>query len=269
MTNESDYRIKTFPASRIGTFDIGAVSRTKHQLKALIELDVTDARRLIQEKKRLGEKISFNAWLIKCISTVVEKYPELHGVRKGSRQIVLYKDVDLSIMVEREVDGEKVPLPYIIRKANTKSIVEIQSETMAAQRQFISNEGNYVLGKKRSEIMMKLYYGLPGFARRAVWRTILGSPSLTKHQMGTVMMTSVGMAGRMNGWAIPSSVHPLAFAVGSIVKKPGVVDGEIKIRDIMYMTVSVDHDVIDGAPAVRALDQLTRLVECGHGLMQD
>lgn len=74
------------------------------------------------------------------------------------------------------------------------------------------------------------------------------------------------MMGKINGWVIPVSVHPLSFAVGSIIKKPGVKKDRIEIREYLYMTVAVDHDVIDGAPAVRALSKLTKLVERGFGL---
>ena len=65
---------------------------------------------------------------------------------------------------------------------------------------------------------------------------------------------------------IPTSVHPLSFGVGSIIKKPGVIDSRVEIREYLYMTVSVDHDIIDGAPAVRALSKLTGLIERGYGL---
>lgn len=84
--------------------------------------------------------------------------------------------------------------------------------------------------------------------------------------MGTVVITSVGMMGKINGWVIPVSVHPLCFAIGSIVKKPGVIEDRIEIREYLYMTALVDHDVIDGAPAVRALSKLTKLIESGYGL---
>lgn len=72
--------------------------------------------------------------------------------------------------------------------------------------------------------------------------------------------------GRINGWVIPISVHPLCFAIGSIIKKPGVINDRIEIREYLYIIVLVDHDVIDGAPAVRALSKLTKLVESGFGL---
>ena len=81
--------------------------------------------------------------------------------------------------------------------------------------------------------------------------------------MGNVAVTSIGMIGKINGWFIHKSVHPVSFGVGSILKKPVVIDNEIKIREILNMTILVDHDVIDGAPMVRFLDDLTDYVENG------
>jgi pyruvate/2-oxoglutarate dehydrogenase complex dihydrolipoamide acyltransferase (E2) component len=238
----------------------------KHHIKALIELDVTEARKMIREKKKQSRNISFNSWLIKCISAAVEEFKNIHGIRKGKRKIVIFDDVDISIMIEREIKGEKVPLPYVIRKTNEKSICDICEEIKSGQSQLIKDEGNYILGEKKSEYLMKLYYSMPGFVRKLIWRKIIKNPFFTKENMGTVIITSVGMMGKINGWVIPTSVHPLSFGIGSIVKKPGVIDGRIEIREYLYMTVSVDHDVIDGAPAVRALSKLTNLVEKGYGL---
>jgi pyruvate/2-oxoglutarate dehydrogenase complex dihydrolipoamide acyltransferase (E2) component len=260
-----EYRTEIFPSSRIATIDIGAASRMKHHIRALIELDVTEARQMIRDKKKQA-KISFNAWLIKCISKAVEECRAIHGVRKGKRKIVIFEDVDISIMIEREVQGEKVPLPYVIRKTNEKSISEIYNEIRMGQGQAINGEGNFVLGEKKNETLMKIYYSMPGFIRRMIWSKIIQNPFFTKENMGTVMITSVGMMGKINGWVLPVSIHPLSFAVGSIIKKPGIKDDRIEIREYLYMTVSVDHDVIDGAPAVRALSKLTELIEGGYGL---
>ncbi len=266
MKHLGEYRLESFPSSRIATVDIGVASQMKHHIRALIELDVTDARKMIAEKKKQNQNVSFNSWLIKCISHAVEEFKDIHGIRKGKRKIVIFEDIDISIMIEREIQGEKVPLPYVIRKTNEKSIAEIRNEIRAGQSQSINDEGNYVLGEKKNEFFMKTYYSMPGFIRRMIWRNIIRSPFLTKENMGTVLITSVGMIGKINGWVIPVSVHPLSFAIGSIIKKPGVKDDRIEIREYLYMTVAVDHDVIDGAPAVRALSKLTKLVERGFGL---
>lgn len=266
MKNIGDYRIEDFPKSRLTTIDIGQASQMKHHMRALIEVDVTDARKRINYLKKQKVAVSFNSWLIKCISLAVEECRQIHGVRKGKNKVVIFDDVDISIMIERTIGGKKVPLPYVIRKTDKKSISEIYEEIIAGQKQSISNEGNYVLGEKRNEILMKLYYQLPQFLRKFLWKTIIKSPFITKENMGTVMITSVGMMGRLNGWIIPVSVHPLSFAVGSVIKKPGVINSRIEIREYLYITVSADHDVIDGAPAVRILSKLTNLMEKGYGL---
>lgn len=266
MKNIGTYKTETFPISRISTFDIGAEGLKKHHIKALIELDVTKARKMIREKKKLSEKISFNSWLIKCISHAVEEFPQIHGVRKGKRNVIVFDDIDISIMVEREIAGRKVPLPYVIRKTNEKSISDICNEIENGQKQSINSEGDYILGEKKNDLLMRVYYTMPGFIRRIIWRHIIRNPFLLKQSMGTVIVTPVGMMGKINGWVIPVSVHPLCFAIGSVVKKPGVVDDRIEIREYLYITALVDHDIVDGAPAVRALTKLTRLVEHGYGL---
>jgi hypothetical protein len=56
---------------------------------------------------------------------------------------------------------------------------------------------------------------------------------------------------------------PLSFGIGSVLKKPVVIDNEIRIREILNMTILVDHDVIDGAPMVRFLNDLTKYIESG------
>ena len=75
-------------------------------------------------------------------------------------------------------------------------------------------------------------------------------------QMGNVAVTSVGMMGQVNGWFIHSSIHPLCFGIGSIIKKPVVVDDEIAIREVLNLTMLIDHDVIDGAPMARFVGEL-------------
>jgi len=51
--------------------------------------------------------------------------------------------------------------------------------------------------------------------------------------------------------------------VGGISQKPGVKDGEILVRDILNLTISFDHDIIDGAPAARFANTLTGIIENG------
>ncbi len=70
---------------------------------------------------------------------------------------------------------------------------------------------------------------------------------------GTCGITAVGMFGKGLSWGIPTApIHSLSLTLGGMSEKPGVVDGHIAIREYLCLTVSLDHDIIDGAPAARA-----------------
>jgi len=74
------------------------------------------------------------------------------------------------------------------------------------------------------------------------------------------------MFGR-GGWGIVIvPIHTLGITIGGIVEKPGVVDGRIEIREYLDLTISVDHDIVDGAPAARFTQPLRELIEGGYGL---
>jgi hypothetical protein len=92
-------------------------------------------------------------------------------------------------------------------------------------------------------------------------------PTIAVSMGGTVALTSVGMfGGSHSGWGLSPTLHPLGLVVGSISQKPAVVEGRIEPREILNLTVSFDHDVVDGAPATRFVRRLVELIENGYGL---
>lgn len=56
-----------------------------------------------------------------------------------------------------------------------------------------------------------------------------------------------------------------SFAIGSVARKPVVVRDAIEIREMVNVTAAFNHDLIDGAPAARFVNELRRLVEAGFG----
>lgn len=76
------------------------------------------------------------------------------------------------------------------------------------------------------------------------------------------MITSVGMFGKGGGWGIGFlPTHTLGLTVGGITQKPGVYDGQIEVREYLNLTLSFDHDIVDGAPATRFTRKLIDLIE--------
>jgi len=91
-----------------------------------------------------------------------------------------------------------------------------------------------------------------------------------KRHLGTVGVTAIGMMGKFPGWIIPMGGATSAIlGVGGIRKKPGAVNDEIKIREYLCLTITVDHDVVDGGPLVRFVEKLTELIENAYGLSNE
>jgi hypothetical protein len=257
-----------YPSSRQLTFDVGKIGLRKHHVRALLEVDVTEARRLIRQSRHSGRKISFIAWLIKSIADCISLHPPVAGVNDARHnRVIVFEDVDISIVVEKEVNGMRVPLPYIIRKADKKTLFEIQDEIESAKSQSVTSEGDYVLGEEQNTFGMKLFLRMPQWLRLTLMRLlVLNHPQRVKDMMGTAMVTTAGMVGHTRGWIMPFSMHPLCLAFGSLNEQAAVYKGEIQKREILHLTVLIDHDVIDGVPAARFVDDLVKKLQAGVGL---
>lgn len=259
MKKIHNYSFQKIPQSRIASFDIMSIGLAKHHVVGLLEFDVTAIKKSLRGRRRNGEKVSFNAWLIKTLANSLHNHPEASSFLYGKRKLIIFDSINISIIVEKEMDGVKVPIPLVLEGADKKNIEEIYSEIENAKSQKFT-EDDIVLSRKTRRGEM-LYYHLPGFLRRMFWRYMLSNPKLAFAKMGNVSITSLGSAGKINGWFIHKSVHPISFGVGSVVRKPVVVDSKIEIREILNMTVLIDHDVMDGAPMVRFLNNLTKEIK--------
>jgi len=74
------------------------------------------------------------------------------------------------------------------------------------------------------------------------------------------------MFGPGGGWGIPIAPPTLMITVGGIATKPRYLNGQLEPRELLDLTISVDHDIVDGAPAARFARRLAELVETAEGL---
>jgi pyruvate/2-oxoglutarate dehydrogenase complex dihydrolipoamide acyltransferase (E2) component len=256
----ADYQVVPYPKLR--RLEAIAYRSVQHKsmMHGLLEVDVTRARAFLREyKTSTGESLSFTAFLIACLAKAVEEHKAVQAYRQGSKRLILFEDVDVYTPIERNVAGQKQIMPSIIRAANRKTLREIHQEIRAAQVQDVAKAWE---GFKAIHWPWLLL--LPVF-RLMVWMSER-SPQLWKKYRGTVGITAVGMFGKGAGWGIPLPSHSLWITVGGIGEKPGVVDGHIAIRDYLSLTISFDHEMIDGAPAARFTQRLKDLIESGYGL---
>jgi pyruvate/2-oxoglutarate dehydrogenase complex dihydrolipoamide acyltransferase (E2) component len=258
QTKHADYQLVPFPITQRVIAALQRLAEHKHMIHALTEVDVTTPRQVIQEQKARGEEpLSFTAFIAACLGKAVDENKAVQAYRKGRKQLVLFEDVDIAIPVEHEVEGHKFPLTYVVRAANRKTAWQIHQEIRAFQKQHATK----VLPIPR------LAQRWPGLLL-LVGRLVIRSPFNWKRSSGTCELTAVGMFGKGSGWGIPNaSLYSLIITLGGISEKPGVVDGQFAIREYLCLTVSLDHDIIDGAPAARFVTRLKDLVESGFGLL--
>ena len=92
-----------------------AIAARRHTMHALLELDVTDARRAIREERaRSGGPLSFTAFVVACMARAIAEDRIMHAHPKGRGQLALFEDVDVAVVVERSVEGVRIPVPHEI-----------------------------------------------------------------------------------------------------------------------------------------------------------
>jgi len=246
----------------INTLDM---SWPRHCIYGLLEADVTLVRQFIAEHKaRTDETLSFTGFLVYCLARAVDEDKTVQAYLKGRKQLVLFDDVDVGLMVEHK-DGEKRALMgHVIRRANHKTVREIHDEIRAVQSA-PAPPGRGMPTWFRSAMLLP-------WPLSNLFKVLLGSamrrdPTIQVSMGGTVAVTSVGMfGGGHSGWGLTPTPESLALVVGGTAWKPAVVEGRIEPREILNLTVMFNHDVIDGAPATRFTRRLVELIESGYGL---
>jgi len=226
MSEKPQYKIETIPHMRRLVFDVGIMGRTRHSIHGLIEVDVTSAREYFRaHEQATSETLSFTAFVITCLGKALELNEHLYAHRDWRNHLVIFEDVNITAMIETEISGKKAPLPHVFNGIDNKTFRQVHEELRAAQvapRE--SDEGKF---------LHFLTY-LPGILRRAIFKLLIKFPILLPEYSSSVMVTAVGMFGKGGGWGIPRSNYTLTVTVG------GITD----------LTLSIDHDIVDGAPAL-------------------
>jgi len=255
----ADYQVVPYPKIRRWMAAMFRSVQHKPMIHGLIEVDVTGARAHLREHKATtGEALSFTAFLTACLAKAVDEHKAVQAIRFGSKRLILFDEVDVYLPIEHDMAGQKQVIPYVIRAANHKTVREIHHEIRAAQVQDVTKDLLRV--QSLPTLLFQPYLWL------LTWRGRT-HPRLWKKNVGTVGITAVGMFENGAGWGIPiAPPTTLMMTVGGIGEKPGVVNGHIAIRDYLSLTLSFDHNMIDGAPAARFTERLKELIESGYGL---
>jgi pyruvate/2-oxoglutarate dehydrogenase complex dihydrolipoamide acyltransferase (E2) component len=85
---------------------------------------------------------------------------------------------------------------------------------------------------------------------------------------GKTAVTAMGMFGKEGAWFIPHGSATVLLSVGSIINRTIEADGGLRYEEHLCVTVSFDHDIIDGAPAARFVQRLSDIIKSGGAVYE-
>jgi hypothetical protein len=140
--DERGYQTRPFLKIRRGYTDLLTATRRKNIIHGLVEIDVTDAHRLLRHREAAGEDLSFTAFLIHAVARAVDEDRIMHAYRRRGR-LILFNDVDVNTQIEATVSGQRIVQSLLIRSANHKSVEQLSSEIRAGQHHNAQSERRY------------------------------------------------------------------------------------------------------------------------------
>ena len=191
--------------------------QTSAHVTSFVEADVTNmvvwrekAKQLFE--KREGVKLTFTPMFLECVAQVLEKFPQINCSLQGD-QIILKKDINIGMATALPTGNLIVP---VIKGANQLSIVGLSKAVNTLANDARNNQ------LKASDT-----------------------------QGGTFTVTNVGTFGSIMGTPVIHQPQVAILALGAIKKRPVVIEtpsgDAILVRHMMYLSMSYDHRIVDGA----------------------
>jgi pyruvate/2-oxoglutarate dehydrogenase complex dihydrolipoamide acyltransferase (E2) component len=253
---------RAYPELRNFILDVMEEGRRKNIINLLTEVDATAIKQHIQAHLiNTGEKLSLTCYLAHALARCVEEDKLMHAYRKGRSELVLFGDVDLAVMVERDIEGVQLPVVCIVRSANKKSAGDIQKQMHSAKSMQLGGTGPM-------SALEKSFFELPYFLRKIVWIFMRRSPRLFKQLVGTVGVTSMGMFSQGAGLVLPITPMTLTLSIGSIDKKLVLEGNQVVEREVLHLNLGADHEIVDGAPLMRFAEKLKKTLWEGAALQR-
>ena len=206
--------------------------QTTAMLTTFNEADMTAVRELRKRRKeafqeRTGSRLGFMSFFTKAAIGALKAFPKVNAELQDT-ELVLKQYYDIGVAVSTD-EGLVVP---VLRDADHKNFAEIE-------------QGIADLATKARE----------------------GKLTLDDLRGGTFTITNGGIFGSLVSTPILTLPQVAILGMHKIQERPVVVDGEIVVRPMMYLALSYDHRVIDGAEAVSFLVRIKELIEDPESLL--
>jgi hypothetical protein len=149
-----------------------------------------------------------------------------------------------------------------MRRINGRDVRDLSDEIRSVQSAGMNSLPSGL--RKGSRFFLRM----PSFLRRLIFRLLISSPRFAKRHTGTMLVTAVGMFTGGAGWGFSApGIHNLSVVVGGIASRPSYSGSDLEPREVLCLTVSANHETVDGAPLARFVRELTELVEVADLLL--
>jgi 2-oxoglutarate dehydrogenase E2 component (dihydrolipoamide succinyltransferase) len=177
---------------------------------------------------RTGAKLTYTPFFVKAAALALRDFPYVNAqVNPEAGQITLRGQVNVGMAVAvPHADGTFGLIVPVVRNADTLPLYEL-----ARQVNDLAQRGRE--GKLKPE----------------------------EPQGGTFTVTNMGVFGSYGGLPIINQPQVAILGLGAIEKRPAVVDDEIVIRHKVFMSVGIDHRLVDGALGGQFLERIRHYLE--------
>lgn len=237
---------------------------TDSKIYGIVELDVTELEKYVAKKRKEGLKTTITYIIALIIGRAIrEEVPELNTyVKRG--KIVQRDKIDGMVSVLLP-GGEMGTVK--VKNSDQVTIQEISEEIGQKIRDSRKGDENDTMQSKSmlANIPWPFRKWLFSLYRLITihWGISLPGVGLDSNSFGSYVVSNIGTVGLDTGFGslLPSSNVSLVFILGSISKKPAVINDEIVPRRIMLLSATLDHRVVDGSHGgklFRAIKQMVR-----------
>ena len=193
--------------------------------------EVTELKNRLKESSSEDIKLTYMPFFVKAVIRSLKSSPRINAsLDEETEDIVIKKDYNIGIATDTE-QGLIVP---VIKKAQDKDIKKIAKEI--------------------EELSIEAKSGKLG---------------LEDTQGGTFTITNIGAIGGISSIPIVNYPEVAILAINKIMKKVVHWEGKIVVRDRVYLSLSFDHRVLDGADVARFLNSIRKCLENPESLMKD
>ena len=223
---------------RITAERMAASARSVARVTLLMEVDMTEAVRFRTQlapefERRYGSRLAYDAMIAKACAIGLGEHSHVNAQWQDASEgqqagLRMQPNVNVGIAVAADAGL----LVVVVRDADKKSLWQVNADLMT------------MVGKSRE-----------------------GGLTPDELSGGTFTITNLGGYGVEAFTPIVNPPESAILGIGRIAKRPAVVDGQVVPRDLMYLSLSFDHRVVDGAPAAQFLQRVKECLEAPYVLL--